>query len=286
MKKKVLIVISIVVCVLVVGVFLLAGQNIYPHTGYYLKADNGSHIFMLDDSPIVMSLKTGNEKKFEHLESGDKIFVLHDGIEESYPGGTGVYFLIKLGDGDMGNISETALRQLCEMGWLSAESLIISENLYLPILFDISSVMSYSMFDDDKIEQAAINADEMNDDAVAHLPVFKFDTSEEFNEFLSVFDDEFDTGYSDATDFRDGLKGYDDEFFKDKSVIVVFFKTGSSNVLTDIESVFFDGGKFCLNFRNSSLGDGGLAVVSSWMTVVGVEKRFIDDCNYFDAVLS
>lgn len=285
MKKKVLVVISIIVCLLAVGVFLLAGHNISPDTGYYLRADNGSHIVMIDDSPIVMSLRTGNEKRFDGLESGDKIFILHDGIQETYPGGTGVYFLMKLSDGDMSNISETAHRQLCEMGWLSAESLILSENNYLPALFDISSAMSYSMFDENKIKLSAINADKMNDEEVTHLPVFKFDTAEEFNAFLSEFDKEFDSGYSNADDFREKMKEYDDAYFEDKSVILVYFKTGSSNVSYNVESVYFDGETFCLNFRQSTSGDGGLAVMSSWMTAVGVEKSFTADCSYYDAVI-
>lgn len=117
MKKKILIVLSIILCVIVIGVFVLAGRGYSPSVGLYLKTDNGNMI-ILDKSPIVMSARSGNGDMFETYESGDKILVIHDGIQESYPAKTGVYFSIKLADGLESDIPEDVISQLIGLGWL------------------------------------------------------------------------------------------------------------------------------------------------------------------------
>ena len=58
--------------------------------GRCLVAENGSYMFIDGNSPIVMSNRKDKEGMFAGLETGDKILLLHDGIQESYPGGTGV----------------------------------------------------------------------------------------------------------------------------------------------------------------------------------------------------
>ena len=118
MKKKILIIVSIIVCVVAIGVFILAGKSISPSVGQYLRTDN-SDMIILDNSPIVMS--TRGDNVFEKYESGDKILIFHDGINESYPGSTGVYLSIKLADGEMADISESVLISLDELGWIDYE---------------------------------------------------------------------------------------------------------------------------------------------------------------------
>ena len=120
MKKKILIAVSVIVCVIAIGLFILAGKSISPSVGLYLHTDNGN-MLILDNSPIVMSVRTGNDDMFEKYESGDKILVLHDGINESYPGQTRAYFVMKLADGEMSDIHENVLASLNELGWINYE---------------------------------------------------------------------------------------------------------------------------------------------------------------------
>ena len=117
MKKKILIAVSVIVCVVAIGLFILAGKSISPSVGLYLQTDNGN-MLILDNSPISIS---GNDDMFEKYESGDKILVLHDGILESYPGQTRAYFVMKLADGEMSDIPENVLVSLNELGWINYE---------------------------------------------------------------------------------------------------------------------------------------------------------------------
>ena len=283
MKKKILVIISVIVCVIAIGVFILAGKGISPSVGQYLRTDN-SDMIILGKSPIVMSTRSGKEM-FEKYEIGDKILVLHDGINESYPGSTGVYFSVKLADGHISHISETVLRQLCELGWVSAENLLVSTNTYHSSFFDIITASTGSIFDTDKIKLAADNSAVMNENEPYHFPVFAFHTYESFRDFLDNFDKNFDSGHSDADDFREKFKDLNEEYFKENSVILVPYYTGSGNVSYDVESVYFDGEICRLNIAKHTSGQGGTSVITSYLKAVGIEKNFLDDCSSFDAIL-
>lgn len=282
MKKKILVIVSVIVCVVAIGVFILAGKNISPSVGQYLRADN-SDMIILDNSPIVMS--TRNDNMFEKHENGDKILIFHDGIQESYPGSTGVYLSVKLSDGHISHISESVLRELHELGWISAEKLLVGTNTYHPAFFDVVTASTGSTFDTDKIKLAADNAELMNDEDTYHFSVFAFHTYENFRDFLDNFDKNFDSGHSNAEDFREKLKDINEEYFKENLVILVPYYTGSGNVSYDVESVYFDGEICRLNIAKHTSGQGGTSVITSYLKAVGIEKNFLDDCSSFDAVL-
>lgn len=120
MKKKIFVIISVVLCVLIVAVFVFSGMGISWHTGRYLLADNGSHMIIMDSSPIALSDKSEG-KMFENLTNGDKILVFHNGIDESYPGSTRAYMCFKIGEGEITDIPENVLTSLDELGWIQYE---------------------------------------------------------------------------------------------------------------------------------------------------------------------
>lgn len=62
---------------------------------------------------------SGKESIFPDLDTGDKIFIVHDGVNETYPGKTGLYFIFKLSDSDISDVPENVITQLQELGWIS-----------------------------------------------------------------------------------------------------------------------------------------------------------------------
>ncbi len=121
MKKKILIPICILLALVLLAVCAILYMNANSlgfSVGRYLSA-NGSHMVILDNSPIVMSNRTDNEKLFSKLSDGDEILVLHNGIEESYPGGTGAYAVFKLSDGTIEDVSAEVRTELEALGWLT-----------------------------------------------------------------------------------------------------------------------------------------------------------------------
>ena len=124
MKKKIwlipLCVVGVLVLLCAAGLWYMSANTLGFSVGRCLVADNGSYMLVEDNSPIVMSNRDKKEI-FSGLETGDKILVLHDGVEESYPGGTGAKWIVKLEDGTMEDIPEEVISELTEMGWLGSD---------------------------------------------------------------------------------------------------------------------------------------------------------------------
>lgn len=117
MRKKVLIVILAIFCLLMV--VLLVWQPFKFSTGIYIAAE--SPIILFDNGsgePVVMLGRTGDEM-FADLQTGDRILILHDGtMMLSYPAQMNVFFCIRLKKGDISDVPEGTMGLLEEMGWL------------------------------------------------------------------------------------------------------------------------------------------------------------------------
>ncbi len=116
--KRVLICIILIIIIGIGLLFFMSSRSMWFSKGRCLVTRNNEYMLILDNSPIVMSKQGNNPNFFKGIDNGDEIIVLHDGIEESYPGHTGVYFIVKINDGDISNISYDVLMQLIQMGWI------------------------------------------------------------------------------------------------------------------------------------------------------------------------
>ncbi len=102
-----------------VTVWCLSHKSLSMTVGNVLITQNGTYMLIDGNSPIAMSNPLKNDKLFEKLESGDKVWVLHDGIEETYPARTGAYAVRKLEDGSLDDIPKAVLDALRELGWVA-----------------------------------------------------------------------------------------------------------------------------------------------------------------------
>lgn len=125
MKKKWLIaVIFIAVILLVLGSVwgYLSANSLSFSTGRCLVASNGAYLILIDSGPVVMNNCTDNAELFADIRTGDEIRILHDGIQETYPGGTGVYSCKVLSEGCIDDIPEDIIESLSVMGWLATDA--------------------------------------------------------------------------------------------------------------------------------------------------------------------
>ena len=124
MKKKIWLIPVAVIGALLIVIIAFAGIMINKgygmSQGLYLEGKDGQAMLICENSPIVMSNRT-NRELFDDLEVGDEILVIHDGINESYPGSTRAYAVFKLKDGTENDIPQAVVDQLIELGWLDAE---------------------------------------------------------------------------------------------------------------------------------------------------------------------
>ena len=116
MKKIIAVMLCLVILVGAAFIFM-AASGIGISVGTCIKADNGRYLVVIGNSPIAMSQLGGNKNIFEKLSTGDKIFVVHNGILETFPGRTGVYLVVKLSSGH--KIPQDIISQLTDLGWMN-----------------------------------------------------------------------------------------------------------------------------------------------------------------------
>lgn len=85
--------------------------------GVYLKGKTESLILIENEGPVVMR-NMEKEDIFSSLSDGDKIKITCTAIEESYPGGTGVYSLELVSKGTFSDVDKSVYAQLAELGWV------------------------------------------------------------------------------------------------------------------------------------------------------------------------
>jgi len=129
-KKWMIPLCAVLVLFLLVGgsVLYMTSRSMGISAGRYLMA-GGNPMLIMDGSPIRMSVRTDADGLFDNLSDGDRILVLHDGIAESYPGQTGVYAVIKLQDGTVGDVSYDVRAVLNRLGWKTEVNLILPESM-------------------------------------------------------------------------------------------------------------------------------------------------------------
>ena len=117
MKKAILI--FVILVLIIVGYFTVITFNSTAIIeGYSLKCEND--VYMIIDergSPIHYSFSSAIGTNVENITNGDRILIISDLINESYPGSTSAHFIVKLEDGDISDIPEDTLVSLAELGW-------------------------------------------------------------------------------------------------------------------------------------------------------------------------
>ena len=285
MKKKkwiIPVVVIGVICVLLIGVVgILASGSFDMSQGRYLEAKNGQSMFVLDNSPIQMSNRTRKDI-FDDLEVGDKILVIHDGIAETYPGKTGAYAIFKLSDGTADDISQTVVNGLTELGWLESKL----PEAPIEITKDVETAVSYANWTDDPaISTDALNADKMNISGEKHLPVFKMETKQELEQFKTNYGKilSMNQSYGDIPSFEEVTSKYDEAFFEENVLLIVYVDANSGSLRFDVSSVYSDNESVCVHVKQTNNPEVVTDDMAGWFITVAIQKSTIRDCKSFDA---
>ena len=113
--KKILALCSVLI--LILTIFASCNNNKTTSTGRCLVTIDNQYLIVMNNSPVVMSNQSRKDNLFEEIKTGDMIKITHDGINESYPGQTGVYSCSILKTGTISDISKEVISSLNEMGW-------------------------------------------------------------------------------------------------------------------------------------------------------------------------
>ena len=132
-----------------------------------------------------------------------------------------------------------------------------------------------------------LNADKMVISSVCHLPIWKFDTLVELEQFKQINNKfTFDGGYDEIPSFNDTVAKYDEAFFEENSLMLVYVSANSGSYRYGVNSVFCDGTSFCIHVEQTNNPEVGTMDMAGWFITVAVPDSMIENCTEFDADLN
>ena len=132
-----------------------------------------------------------------------------------------------------------------------------------------------------------LNADKMSVSSVCHLPIWKFDTLKEVEQFKQLNDKfTFDSGYDEISSFNDTVAKYDATFFEENSLMLVYVAANSGSYRYGVNSVFCDNASFCIHIEQTNNPEVGTTDMAGWFITVAVPDSMVENCTEFDADLN
>ena len=123
--------------------------------------------------------------------------------------------------------------------------------------------------------------------SVRHLPIWKFDTFEELEQFKKANDQfTYDSGYDEVPSFNDTVAKYDKAFFESNSLMLVYVSANSGSYRYGVNSVFCDGVSFCIHVERTNNTDAVTMDMAGWFITVAVPDSMVANCTEFDADLN
>ena len=152
--------------------------------------------------------------------------------------------------------------------------------------FDVT-VSHTNWTEDSEISSGALNTEKMIESSVLHLPIYKFDTLEELEQFKISFGKELDMeyGYDEVPSFNETTANYDETFFDENTLMLVYVSANSGSYRFGVNSVFCDGNSFCIHIEQLNNPEAVTCDMTGWFITVAVTDRMIEDCVEFDADL-
>ena len=134
----------------------------------------------------------------------------------------------------------------------------------------------------------SLNEDKLgSDDGVIHLPIFELEFSEELSQFKKDFGGEnvYDYGWDEVPSFNEVTKEYDDAFFAENSLILVYVSATSGSYRFGVKNVYCDGTK-CVAYIAQTNRPGAITDdMAGWFVTFEVKKSDMENITDFDAQL-
>lgn len=133
----------------------------------------------------------------------------------------------------------------------------------------------------------SLNREKMAISSVQHLPIYKFDTREELEQFKNAFSEElcFDSGYDEVLSFHDATAGYDDAFFAENTLLLVYVTANSGSLRFAVADVFCDGDAYCIHVAQTNSPECVTDDMAGWFLTVAEPDSAVERCTQFDADL-
>ena len=222
----------------------------------------------------------------DELKSSDKIEVSIQNIDKSIEWKVGDLAIITY-DGIILETYPARLNQVYKVEKGAPQS---TENETQPggtpvdELFDIT--VSYANWGElTEIYAKALNTEKMAMSSVIHLPIYKFDTLAELEQFKNDVKDvlSIEQGYDEVPSFNESTAKYDESFFAENTLMLVYVEATSGSYRYGVDSIYHADGNFCIHIKQTNNPEIHSDDMSGWFITVAVPDSMVADCTVFDA---
>lgn len=151
-------------------------------------------------------------------------------------------------------------------------------------LFDIT--VSYANWGElTEIYAKALNTEKMAMSSVIHLPIYKFDTLAELEQFKNDVKDvlSIEQGYDEVPSFNESTAKYDESFFTENTLMLVYVEATSGSYRYGVDSIYHADDNFCIHIKQTNNPEIHSDDMSGWFITVAVPDSMVTDCTVFDA---
>lgn len=270
------------------GGLLWASMNsLSLSAGICLKTQNGDCLLIVDQSPVVLSQRGKTDIDFSDFSTGDRLLVLHDGIQETYPAKTGVYGIWKTGTGSAADIPQQVVDSLAGLGW-HFDAVDSTHIVYTPEDL-VDCALSWANYDDStELLLGGLNGDKMYISSVQHLPIFKFESLQELKNFQSGVGAQLTLtqGYDEISSFSAVTAHMDEAYFEKYTLLAVYVPSSSCSYRYGINHVWVSGETLCIHVQRADAAADGDTAMAGWLLTAGLEKDVLAGITTFDADLN
>ena len=148
----------------------------------------------------------------------------------------------------------------------------INSEAFESVIFRVSWTHGGEFFEN------ALNAEKLEN--VKSMPIYRVDTKEELEGFKESYNDQLHIG----SDDEELIAKYDDKFFKENSLLIVYVESGSGSYTFGFDRISITKDSVCVHVIQTNDPMFGTCDMAGWLITVAVPDSILKNCKSFDAV--
>lgn len=136
----------------------------------------------------------------------------------------------------------------------------------------------------------ALNRDKMAISSARHLPIYKIDTRDELDLFVGNYigisnSAVLNAGWDEVPYFTATLSQYDDAFFAENTLMLVYVSCRNCTHRFDVDSIYRDSQTLYISVEETTGAEVVDDAMADWFIAVAVPDNMVETCKQFDAEL-
>lgn len=152
-------------------------------------------------------------------------------------------------------------------------------------MYTPNTALSFANWTDDFIP--CLNSDKLTISSAQHLPILKFESLKELNEFKSSYGSvlSMNATLDEVPSFESVTASMDDAFFEKNTLLVIYVAANNSTHRFALESIYAGGSSLCAYIKETTNAETVDTAMAGWFVTITLAKDTTRRYDSFDAVL-